>query len=287
MFKAGLAGIMRQTATAFFRVNAVQRTLIRIPSFRKAFNRRIYWHWSWTHPIDVEYGIDTSGYVQEEELCASMPSVRSNARLVDQIVGYIGSQPSIVRQALDALPDLHEYCFVDLGCGKGRALVVASEYPFADIVGIEISPSLAQIARSNAVAVAANYPLRTKISVICGDATAFRPPLRKAVVYTYHAFGTELMQEVRAALEMACQTEVDHCFFVYYNPVSSDVFDKAEFLQRWFVKEFSYDAREFGFGPDEKDTVAIWQSKRGELRPKQSDRCRQIVLVDKMKASLL
>ena len=39
--------------------------------------------------------------------------------------------------------------FVDVGCGMGRALLLASELPFRQVVGIELSPALHAIAREN------------------------------------------------------------------------------------------------------------------------------------------
>lgn len=50
---------------------------------------------------------------------------------------------SVLRQILDRLPlDFEEYTFIDLGSGKGRALLIASEYPFRAVVGVELSPKL-------------------------------------------------------------------------------------------------------------------------------------------------
>jgi tRNA1(Val) A37 N6-methylase TrmN6 len=61
--------------------------------------------------------------------------------MASQILPYAGSQPSIVRAGIALLPDHNQYAFVDLGCGKGRALMVASEFSFARLVGVEISLS--------------------------------------------------------------------------------------------------------------------------------------------------
>ena len=41
------------------------------------------------------------------------------------------------------------YTFIDLGSGMGRAVFVASEFPFRRIVGVEITPELHAIAARN------------------------------------------------------------------------------------------------------------------------------------------
>jgi SAM-dependent methyltransferase len=99
--------------------------------------------WLFAHPFDRFYGIDTSGFVPAEEL-ASSPFDGGKPGF------YAGSQPSIIRTALATLTALEPFTFVDLGCGKGRPLIVASEFPFRDIVGIELSESLARAARTQA-----------------------------------------------------------------------------------------------------------------------------------------
>src|SRR5262245_44984302 len=98
----------------------------------------------WKHPIDKLYGIDTSGYIQEDKILST------HKELMGKINPYMGVQPSVLRQIIEDLPDLEQYHFIDLGCGKGRATIVASEFPFKKITGIEISPQLARVGQKNA-----------------------------------------------------------------------------------------------------------------------------------------
>src|ERR1700692_2548155 len=95
-----------------------------------------------THPFDRQYGTETSGLVPVQ-------MIASDKTLLSKINPYCGSQPSVIRRAITALGKTDEYQFVDLGCGKGRAMIVASEFPFRSISGVELSPSLAKIARQN------------------------------------------------------------------------------------------------------------------------------------------
>src|SRR5579883_1856526 len=105
--------------------------------------------WIFRHPMDRFYRIDTSGN-------APPPAIDGEP------VFYAASQPSIIRAALRALPPLEGFTFIDLGCGKGRALIVATEFPFRAICGIEYSDELAAVARRNAARIERRYPARTK-----------------------------------------------------------------------------------------------------------------------------
>lgn len=125
--------------------------------------------WDRPHPFDFAHGTDTSGFVSASKLPQGEPASR-------RALFYAGSQPSILRAALAALPPVDSCTFLDLGCGKGRALLVASELPFRDILGVELSPVLAETARRNAAIVARRHPERTTIRIVEGDATALPLP---------------------------------------------------------------------------------------------------------------
>ena len=208
--------------------------------------------WNRIHPFDRAHGTDTSGCVPVEELYFS-DAARVHANC------YGGSQPSILRRALAALPSVNSYTFLDLGCGKGRALLVASELPFRDIVGVELSAPLAAIARRNAAIIAHGDPQRTVVRIAETDASTFPIPAGDVVLFMYHPFGAELVAKVVQAVEAALVTERRSIFIIYYNPVAGHVFDVSQQLMRRFARMLPYAAEERGYGPDLEDPVVIWQ----------------------------
>ena len=207
--------------------------------------------WDRVHPFDRMNGTDTSGVVPAEALPAR-EAARSYA------ICYAGSQPNILRLALSTLPDLASCCFLDLGCGKGRALLVASEFPFARIVGVELSPQLAEIAANNANRLALRYPSRPAVQIVVGDAGDYPLPPGNLVVFLYHPFGPEIMRKVVAAVEAALAT-AEHIYVIYYNPVAGQCLDDSPLLHRRFESMLPYAATEIGYGPDREDLVIIWQ----------------------------
>ena len=61
---------------------------------------------------------------------------------------YQPTESALFHEMLEALReqihlDFHDFVFVDLGSGKGRTLLMASEYPFRRIVGVELLPGVA------------------------------------------------------------------------------------------------------------------------------------------------
>ena len=63
---------------------------------------------------------------------------------------YQATEPALFQEMMAALRvDFAEFLFIDLGSGKGRTLLMASEYPFRKILGVELLPELNQIAQEN------------------------------------------------------------------------------------------------------------------------------------------
>lgn len=234
--------------------------LLHRPAVRRALEnlpvaRRHYTGWRRTHPFDQLYGVETSGAEQVAEL-------RVDPIIARHMSPYAGSQPSIIRQAIATLPDLSECSFIDLGCGKGRPLVVASEFPFRRVVGVELAPDLVSTARANAATVHERFPERPAIEIVEDNAARFRWPDGRLVLFCYHSFDADLVGELVVSLERALAGSVEHLFVIYYNPVWGALFDRSAAFERWYAAMLPYDPSEIGFGPDQSDSVVIWQSIR-------------------------
>jgi len=227
----------------------LRKLLARLPLLRRLAGAASADNWTRPHPFDIAHGTDTSGFVSTSKLKRSTPrKVRA------QSLPYAGSQPSIVRAALAALPRLDAFTFVDLGCGKGRPLLVAAEFPFRRLVGVELSASLADTARANAALIAPGAPLE----IVTGDAGLFALPEGDVVVFLYNPFGDEVIAKVAAAVEAALARARRTIFVVYYNPVFGHRFDSAPSLRRHIARTFPYAPEELGFGPDTEDPVIVW-----------------------------
>lgn len=102
------------------------------------------------------------------------------------------------RSLMTCVPEsaIRSSVFIDVGAGMGRALLLASEYPFKQVLGIEISPGLFEVAREN---VAKAYDLATRcrdIRLIRGDARKRHFPRGDLVVFLYNPFDGEALDAV-------------------------------------------------------------------------------------------
>jgi SAM-dependent methyltransferase len=135
---------------------------------------------------------------------------------------YEAIPPAAFRNLLAQLPDpvIRSSAFVDVGAGMGRAMMLASEYAFEQIVGIEVSPALFEIAREN---VAGAHDLATRcrdVRLVRADARHHRFPSGGLVVFLYNPFDGEALDDVLDRL--AERTDAADEWILYYTPVHAD-----------------------------------------------------------------
>ena len=87
--------------------------------------------------------------------------------------------------------------FVDFGSGKGRVVFQAARYPFARVVGVEVSERLNEVARQN---IELNrHRLRCQdVTLVTIDAASFEIPDDMTVAYFFHPFGGATFERVIA-----------------------------------------------------------------------------------------
>jgi SAM-dependent methyltransferase len=125
--------------------------------------------------FDLEYGTETDGLEPLWKLRIRSDNARCGER-------YQATTEHELVAALQSLGQvLGPFSFVDLGCGKGRTLLVASRLTFRRIVGVEFAEELVAIARRNLRTVDARNAL-----VVHADAADFEFPPGDLVVYLYN-----------------------------------------------------------------------------------------------------
>lgn len=143
------------------------------------------------HPFDRAHGTDTSGLLPAAWLARG-----TGARLGD-LTAYYGVAPSILSGTLDLWlrqlapqSSLMETVFLDVGAGKGRALLLASRYPFLRVEGVELNPALVQIAEANIERWTADETSERLAPIVLheGDATRLPLPSEPTLACLFHPF---------------------------------------------------------------------------------------------------
>jgi hypothetical protein len=142
-------------------------------------------------------------------------------------LSHIASDPDqFVAMMAELEIDLRNYTFIDLGSGKGRALMLAAALPFRRLIGVEFSAELHQAAKANFAGLAARGSADPRIQLICDDAAAFAIPLESLVIYLFNPFGSTVVRKVAESTLVSWRQSPRPVHILYMNPVHlSDFID--------------------------------------------------------------
>ena len=156
--------------------------------------------------------------------------------------GYSGVAPSVFREScrrwLDSLPAaaarVDAYSFVDVGAGKGRALLLASKLPFRKVIGVELNEDLAHIARRNISLWNQREKTAAKIHVQREDALEFRWPRAPLLVFLNNPFECELIAKLVERLAAVARAGPGLVDLLYVNPGCADtIANHGKFRPVW------------------------------------------------------
>ncbi|KIG05672.1 hypothetical protein BurMR1_0757 [Burkholderia sp. MR1] len=235
------------------------QTLLYLPRVRKFAQhvpvlKVVYTGCYRTHPLDKELGTETGGVEPPEAIYGDDKNAGS--------FPYMGSQPSTVRLALRQLGDLRDHAFVDIGCGKGRPMIVATEFPFREIIGYDLASRLVDIANRNARIVARRFPERVPMRAYAADALQADFPPGKLVVYLFNPFGIQTMAQLLDSLTAAYERgAIEALSIVYLNPLCKELFDASPILDCRFSASVPYAADEIGYDEGVTQSVRIWTTR--------------------------
>lgn len=188
----------------------------------------------------LDRGLDTSGFAHE-------PEHDHPDRL-----HYAPSAWHVVPRALRYLGVSDRDTFLDFGCGKGRAVHQAARWPFRRVIGVEISPSLAEAARTALAARRHQHRCRD-VEIVVADATTYRVPDDLTVGYFYHPFGSDTFDAVVERIAESLDRNPRHMRLIYVVPPGWQPPDVASERFRLLKKQ-----RRIGVGPAR---VAIFESR--------------------------
>jgi SAM-dependent methyltransferase len=142
---------------------------------------------------------------------------------------YQPTDATLFREMMGSLPiDFSEFTFVDVGSGKGRTLLMASEYPFRRIVGVEVLPELHRAAQENIRAFKSSAQRCMQIESICADAREFVLPEQPLVLYLFNPLPKAALRSFIGKLKQSLRP----LWIVYHNPLLDSVLAESGWLER-------------------------------------------------------
>ncbi len=120
-----------------------------------------------------------------------------------------------------------DYTLVDLGSGKGKAVMVAANFPFQSVVGIEYSRLLNRVARANLENPNRPFTRSRSVHIVHADAVHFPPPEGPLVVLLCDPFRGPVLRDMLQHLKSDIEENPRPLKLIYMNPEEPDLISSA------------------------------------------------------------
>jgi len=173
-------------------------------------------------------------YDWERRVNTTSGTVGWRARLLGMFHSpYQPTDPALFREMMASLPiAFDQFTFVDLGSGKGRTLLMASEYPFRRIVGVELIAELHRAAEENIRAYHSTTQRCKQIEAVCADACEFVLRETPLVLYLFNPLPETGLRRLIRNLEQSLERSPRPVWIVYHNPAMDSVLAASRTLER-------------------------------------------------------
>jgi SAM-dependent methyltransferase len=168
--------------------------------------------------FDRKYGVETRGQIRSEMLAVVGTHGRGAA-------DFLSTPVRTILRTLECLPkDVSDFTFVDFGCGKGRALLLAQTRNFRRVIGVEHAPALVEIAERNISSWRGKRECRD-VQALCADAATFPIPAEPCVLYFFAPFDWPVLEAVIANIGASLKARPRPMLAIYVAAVDEELPD--------------------------------------------------------------
>lgn len=172
------------------------------------------------HYFDRKYKTDTCSLVDLDDM-----DIEGNSKEHAGI--YQATRVIQLRKLFKILGIPAGKVFVDLGCGKGRVLLIASEFDFKEARGIEFSPILSEIAQNNVALYKTKTKTKTNFNIIHSDVIDCNFSDDEEVLFLFNPFDDFILESVIRKLEDSLKRRNRKVLIIYRHAVFGEIIEKG------------------------------------------------------------
>ena len=181
---------------------------------------KVLWHTMLDSSWDFFHGTETLARIHPRNL-------DTNSSNKDQATSYGATRARPLVQLLARLDLPREGCFLDLGCGKGRAILIAANYGFKKVVGVDFSEPLCQIARKNLEAFGRRRKLKSEVVIVHADVVDYAIQPDETTFFLYDPFSSEVLSKVLENLRQSLAAHPREIWLIYNSPSFHDLMERC------------------------------------------------------------
>jgi len=126
--------------------------------------------------------------------------------------------------------------FIDFGCGKGKALMLASRF-CSRLIGVEFSSELCLICKKNLDGFAKRKGKELNYKIINIDAAKYTIPNDAAVFFFYNPFFENVMNVVVDNIERSLELKQRQILIIYVNAAHKNIFEDRNYQLLFSLKQ--------------------------------------------------
>ena len=173
--------------------------------------------------FDIRYGTDTRSWLELNGLTIESDNLKRAG-----LGRYEPTRVLYLRKLFHNIKSMipTHGAFVDLGCGKGRVLLIASEFGFAKVRGVEFAHELCEIALKNCAVYRDKTELGTEFRIIESDAAGYAINNDENVFFMYNPFDDVVMNKVLDNIAASLEMQPRRIWIIYNYPVHGNTIEE-------------------------------------------------------------
>ena len=197
------------------------------------WNIRIAWH-ILRNEIrgEKQYGIDTTG-------ADELKSLEKSGIDISSATIYMPVSYDVLDQFFNEIKLENFNHFLDIGCGKGRAMCVAAHFCVEKISGVELSKELSKTAKENIASTKLLFP-KTEIKIYNNDAFYFEIENTVDCIFMFNPFDEIVMSAVMENIENSLENNPRKMTIIYINPLQKHVLVDWGYKEIYHSKKLEY-----------------------------------------------
>lgn len=171
---------------------------------------------------EKKYKLNTSAPVELPDLTITKGDIAKSSRY--EAVNYF-----ILEALLARIAELTtNKTFIDLGCGKGRAMTVAAHYGFTKVNGIDFAKEMCDDAEKNMQKLQLQFS-QLKYKIVCSNVLDYDIQPEESVFFMFNPFNEETISSFLEKIHTSVLQHPRDIYFLYVSPRHIDSFFEFEY----------------------------------------------------------
>lgn len=168
------------------------------------------------HMYDKRLGIETMEFVPH----------RDNLSKYKDATIYEPTPYRKLEKIFSSVPMSANDIFIDLGCGKGRIILLAATKKIRKVIGVELNVGIANVAEENLKKMKIPH---VPVEIIQIDSTQYKFS-NETIIYMYNPFGSRTILEIMNNIKSSLTKNPRNVRIIYSNARYSDILDSQDWL---------------------------------------------------------